>query len=154
MWQTRIGHGSPLGGIEWGMAVHDGLVFAPLSDINQDDPQNAGGMFALDVKTGKVVWHTPSPKLTCLAQRGCNAALIALPTVIAGRRVCWFDGWPSAGLCRKNRRSHLGLRYGTQFDTVDNVPAHGGSFGGSWTHHCRRNDVCEFRLHSRSCRAM
>jgi polyvinyl alcohol dehydrogenase (cytochrome) len=131
VWQTRIGHGSPLGGIEWGMAVHDGLVFAPLSDINRDDPQSAGGMFALDVKTGKVVWHTPSPKLTCLAQRGCNAALIAPPTVIAGAVfVGSMDGHLRA-YAEKTGEVIWDNDTAHTFDTVDGVPAHGGSFGAT-----------------------
>src|ERR1022692_4945830 len=32
VWQTRIGVGGKLGGVEWGMAASEGVVFAPLSD--------------------------------------------------------------------------------------------------------------------------
>lgn len=131
LWQTRIGHGSPLGGIEWGVAVHDGLVFAPLSDINREDPQAAGGLFALDVKTGKVVWHTPSPKLTCMEQRGCNAALIAPPTVIAGAvLVGSMDGHLRA-YAEKTGEVIWDCDTAHKFDTIDRVPGNGGSFGST-----------------------
>ena len=32
VWQTRIGLGGKLGGVEWGMAAGNGVVFAPLDE--------------------------------------------------------------------------------------------------------------------------
>ena len=68
VWQTRIGKGGKLGGVLWGMAAAEGLVFAPLSDMGSANP---GGLFALDPASGKIVWEAPAPKPPCAGQRGC-----------------------------------------------------------------------------------
>ncbi|MGH9561238.1 MAG: PQQ-binding-like beta-propeller repeat protein, partial [Terracidiphilus sp.] len=62
VWQTRIGRGGPLGGIEWGPAANKDTVFAALSDFAMKpgpeglmpDPAGGGGMFALGLTDGRV----------------------------------------------------------------------------------------------------
>ncbi len=67
VWQTRIGRGGALGGIEWGMTVDDANVYAPLSDINgQGKPM--GGLFALNKKDGAKVWQAESAENTLYRQ--------------------------------------------------------------------------------------
>jgi polyvinyl alcohol dehydrogenase (cytochrome) len=84
VWQTRIGKGSTLGGVLWGIAGHQGIAYVPLSDIDRQQPAAGGGMFAIDAATGKVLWHTPPPAPSCLPKPGCNAAQLAPPSVIDG----------------------------------------------------------------------
>ncbi|HYL74643.1 MAG TPA: PQQ-binding-like beta-propeller repeat protein [Bryobacteraceae bacterium] len=85
VWQTRIGQGGPLGGIVWGSAADDQKVYIPLSDIFARGPGAlSGGMFALDIATGKLVWNTPAPKPACAGKAGCSAAQIAPPTLLPG----------------------------------------------------------------------
>jgi len=84
VWQTRIGKGSTLGGILWGIAGHRGIAYVPLSDIDRQKPDAGGGMFAIDGSTGKVIWHTPPPAPACLTKPGCNSAQLAPPSAIDG----------------------------------------------------------------------
>ncbi|MEX0942757.1 MAG: PQQ-binding-like beta-propeller repeat protein [Pseudomonadales bacterium] len=62
LWNTRLGEGTPLGGIHWGMATDGQRVFAPINDpvslwaLSKSEP----GMNALDVTTGKILWRTPT----------------------------------------------------------------------------------------------
>jgi polyvinyl alcohol dehydrogenase (cytochrome) len=83
VWQTRIGRGSALGGIEWGMSVDDENVYAPLSDINGKGLP-MGGLFALRQKDGMKVWQAPPPKPACAGKPGCSAAQMAPATMIPG----------------------------------------------------------------------
>jgi polyvinyl alcohol dehydrogenase (cytochrome) len=68
-WQTRIGRGEPLGGIQWGMATDGINVYVALSDVAAKegtgifggprlvaDPKSGGGLFALRIETGAKVW--------------------------------------------------------------------------------------------------
>src|SRR6266702_2557624 len=84
VWQTRIGHGGALGGIEWGSAADSENIYVALSDINPRKPETGGGMFALRLATGEKVWHTPAPKPPCLGKAGCTAAQMAAVTLIPG----------------------------------------------------------------------
>jgi polyvinyl alcohol dehydrogenase (cytochrome) len=95
LWQERIGHGSALGGIQWGSAADNNNVYAALSDIGflpptagaapgppQLDPRSGGGLFALSLATGKRVWATPHPG--CGDRPGCSPAQSAAVTAIPG----------------------------------------------------------------------
>jgi len=92
VWQTRIGRGGTLGGIEWGSSADTDYLYAPLSDtalipIKGDDPDlnpsKGGGVFALDVATGKIMWHAVPPA-SCRGIRHCSPANSAPTTVIPG----------------------------------------------------------------------
>jgi polyvinyl alcohol dehydrogenase (cytochrome) len=92
VWQTRVGAGGPLGGVEWGSSADSEQVYVPLSDTTpvprKDDdpglnPNKGGGVFALNVATGKVVWHVSPPK-ACGGRQHCGPANSAPTTVIPG----------------------------------------------------------------------
>jgi polyvinyl alcohol dehydrogenase (cytochrome) len=83
VWQTRIGRGGALGGIEWGLTVDDANVYAPLSDINGQG-KDMGGLFALRKKDGVKVWQAAPPKPACTGKPGCSAAQMAPATMIPG----------------------------------------------------------------------
>jgi polyvinyl alcohol dehydrogenase (cytochrome) len=95
LWQERIGHGSALGGIQWGPAADNVNVYAALSDIGflppaagappgppQPDPRSGGGLFAINLATGKRAWATSHPG--CGDRPGCSPAQSAAVTVIPG----------------------------------------------------------------------
>ena len=46
------------------------------------DPTSGGGMFALDLATGKIVWHAPPSD--CHGDTSCSPAQTAAPSVIPG----------------------------------------------------------------------
>ena len=92
VWQTKIGQGGPLGGIEWGSSTDAEHVYVPLSDTvpifkkDEDtdlDPDKGGGIFALDLATGKITWHTTPPP-ACKGLHHCGPANSAPTTVIPG----------------------------------------------------------------------
>src|SRR5262249_13308701 len=68
IWQTRVGKGGTLGGIEWGSAADQSHVYVALSDSVRTaipnsfnttlDPKLGGGMFALSLDKGERVWYT------------------------------------------------------------------------------------------------
>jgi polyvinyl alcohol dehydrogenase (cytochrome) len=86
LWQTRAGEGSPLGGSQWGSASDGQKVYVAISDVGIGgapdpkspqgfrlilDPKKGGGLHALDLKTGKIVWtakaaHAPRVRRTVL----------------------------------------------------------------------------------------
>ena len=100
LWQTRVGEGSALGGSQWGSASDGKMVYVAISDIvvggEADpsspagfrltlDPKKGGGLHALDLATGKIVWSakpTPcsSPKMDCSPAQ--SAAVTAIPGAI------------------------------------------------------------------------
>jgi polyvinyl alcohol dehydrogenase (cytochrome) len=92
LWSVRIGNGGTLGGIQWGSASDGANVYVALSDMgrivvegnpNTDvDPKIGGGMFALDLATGKTVWHTPPAD--CGLRARCSPAQLAAVSAIEG----------------------------------------------------------------------
>ena len=126
IWETRIGKGGVLGGIEFGGAASDTRVYFPLSDWTPD-PKSGGGMFALDIATGKQLWSTPAPQPACLDKDGCSASQQAPATAIA-------DAVFSGSLDGHIRAYDVldgnilwDFDTAREFPTVNQVAAHGGS---------------------------
>lgn len=73
IWKTRIGQGSPLGGVHWGMTYIGDTLFVPNADrtTGQVDFPRQPGLHAIDMKTGEVLWYTPAPQRCADGQRGC-----------------------------------------------------------------------------------
>ncbi|MBV9182706.1 MAG: PQQ-binding-like beta-propeller repeat protein, partial [Acidobacteria bacterium] len=84
LWKTRLGHGGPLGGIQWGGAIDHQRAYFPLSDYDDQNPLLGGGLFALNLLTGRQIWHSQPPPPACHGAFGCSAAQMAPPTVIPG----------------------------------------------------------------------
>lgn len=77
LWKSRIAHGGPLGGIQWGGAADSRYAYFPVSDYDDSNPLVGGGLFALDLWTGKRAWYAPPPKPACAGAFGCSAAQMA-----------------------------------------------------------------------------
>ncbi len=119
LWKTQVGAGSPLGGVEWGIAADGKYLFVPVSDIGEifdeigiaagappsHEYKSPGkpGISALDPFTGKVVWYTPAPIAPChyagdrskdFAKGACVRAQSAAPAVMPGIVFSGtLDGW-------------------------------------------------------------
>jgi polyvinyl alcohol dehydrogenase (cytochrome) len=88
IWERRVGKGSALGGIEFGMAADGSKLYAAVADHATRDGRP--GLTALDAATGKILWHTPGPQIEgCERQEGefrhiCSPAQSAAVTAIPG----------------------------------------------------------------------
>jgi polyvinyl alcohol dehydrogenase (cytochrome) len=131
LWQSRVGHGGLLGGIQWGGAADGRNAYFTLSDYSDTDPFAGGGLFALNLRTGKQVWYAAPPKPQCVKEYGCSAAQMAPPTVIAG---IVFAGSLDGHLRAYDARNGTVIwDFDTdrEFGTTNGLKAHGGSLNGA-----------------------
>jgi polyvinyl alcohol dehydrogenase (cytochrome) len=141
LWQTRAGQGTALGGSQWGSASDGEKVYVAISDVAVGakpdstvpqgfsltlDPKQGGGLHALDLKTGKIVWS--AKPLPCAADRAnCSpaqsAAVTAIPGVVFSGS---FDGHLRA-YSTSSGKVLWDMDTAREFATVNGKPAHGGS---------------------------
>jgi polyvinyl alcohol dehydrogenase (cytochrome) len=141
LWQTRVGNGGVLGGSQWGSASDEERIYVAISDLALSavpdpkstkgyrlvlDPHKGGGLYALDSRTGKIVWSAPA--IPCDASRtSCSPAQSAAVTVIPG---VVFSG-SLDGHLRAYSASTGGVLWDTDtarnFSTVNGKPGNGGS---------------------------
>jgi polyvinyl alcohol dehydrogenase (cytochrome) len=130
IWQKRLAHGGPLGGIQWGGAADARYVYYPISDW-QDSSTAGGGLYALKLKDGSKAWYVPPAKPDCASSVGCSAAQMAPPTLIPG---VLFSGSLDGHLRAYSTKDGTVLwDFNTlqDFQTVNGASAHGGSLNGS-----------------------
>lgn len=145
LWQSRIGKGGPLGGIQWGPAADRDTVYVALSDFGLQisdpsrvqanegfgpDPNAGGGLFALKLTTGEKIWDTPSPGKGCKT-KGCSPSQSAAVTAISG---AVFSGALDGHLRAYSTKDGTVLwDYDTvrDYETVNMVKAKGGSIDGA-----------------------
>ena len=138
LWQTRVGRGGTLGGIQWGSTSDGARMYVALSDIGfvggsvaqklVADPKAGGGLFALDAATGKKVWAAAPP--VCGERPSCSpaqsAAISSIPGVVfSGSVDGHLRGYSSAG-------GEVIWDFDTarEFPTLNGVPGKGGSMDG------------------------
>jgi polyvinyl alcohol dehydrogenase (cytochrome) len=91
VWQTRVGKGGTMGGVQWGSATDGTNIYVANSDIGRimltysnstdADPKQGGGMFALRLSDGERVWF--QPPAVCARPR-CSPAQSAAVSAIPG----------------------------------------------------------------------
>ncbi len=136
LWQTRIGRGSALGGVQWGSAVDGSNVYAAVSDVaarpaaagsTDSDPKVGPGLYALKLATGERVWATPHPPCD---RPGCRPSQSAAVTAISG---VVFSG-SMDGHLRAYSMATGKIIWDVdtirEYQTVDGVPGKGGSIDG------------------------
>jgi polyvinyl alcohol dehydrogenase (cytochrome) len=86
VWQTRLGAGSALGGIQWGFAADDQLVYVAVADMLGSNPARRPGVHAVRIATGETVWYSPAPPPACSwpATFACSNATSGAVTLIPG----------------------------------------------------------------------
>jgi polyvinyl alcohol dehydrogenase (cytochrome) len=143
VWQTRVGQGSALGGVQWGMASDGQKVYAPNSDVGRTrrtggdptdprryvlDPKQGGGLTALRVTDGSKAWY--APPAACGDVPGCSpgqsAAVSAIPgAVFSGS----LDGHLRA-FASEDGAVLWDFDTARDFTTANGVSAKGGAIDG------------------------
>jgi len=137
LWKTNIGHGGPLGGIEWGPAADSETVYAALSDFGFSagpegsipDPKAGGGLFAIKLATGEKVWVARPAPGGCAVPR-CSPAQSAAVTVIPGVIFSGADDGHLRAYSAEDGTVMWDFDTARDFDTVNKIKAHGGSIDG------------------------
>jgi polyvinyl alcohol dehydrogenase (cytochrome) len=135
LWQTRVGKGGAVGGIVWGSAADQDHVYVANSDVRFMpgglrllDPSAGGGLFSLELASGKIAWKVPP--FECGRRKQCSPALSAAVTVIPG---VVFSGGVS-GYLRAYATSNGSLLWESdtagEHGTVNGVAARGGAMEG------------------------
>jgi len=149
VWQRRVGRGGSLGGVQWGSAVDQDNVYVAVSDIGVRaaaegtvgaqkapfggrsfllEPGVGGGIYALKLATGEIVWRTPHPG--CRDAPGCSPAQSAAVTAIPG---VVFSGGLDGHLrayAVSDGQIIWDVDTAKEYSTVNGVAAHGGSLDG------------------------
>src|SRR5947207_6624829 len=133
LWQTRVGAGGPLGGIMWGSAADQDHVYVANSDVWFDgyktlNPNAGGGLFALDLATGKISMQVPP--VPCGSRSQCSPALSAAVTAIPG---VVFSGGVSGHLrayATDDARLLWEVDTAREYPIVNGVSARGGAMDG------------------------
>ncbi len=131
VWQTRVSNGGTQGGVIWGSSSDDKTAYFSLSDWNPAKPEDGGGVAAVEIATGKIVWKTPAPTPACLSMKGCSAAQPGATTLIPG---AVFAGSLDGHLRAYDTASgKIVWDFDTMrdFDTVNGIKARGGSINGT-----------------------
>jgi polyvinyl alcohol dehydrogenase (cytochrome) len=134
IWKTRIGKGGALGGVHWGMASDGNRLYAtnadnPLAlDKRDSSTHAAAGIYALDVKTGKTLWYTPSPP--CPGEKDCMAVNSAAPAVVPG--LVFAGGLDGHIRAYRTESGAVVWDYNTAvpFQTINGVAGEGGAIDG------------------------
>ena len=125
VWQQRVAQGSSSGGVFWGSATDGVNIYAANADFVADNPAASGGMNAVDLRTGRVVWSVPGAG--CANRTPCKPSQAAAVTLIPGAA---FSGTMDGRLRAYSARDGKVLwEYDTarEFATVNGVKANGGS---------------------------
>jgi len=133
LWSRSYAKGGMLGGFEWGSASDGQYFYAPASDITFKnpaifgrggvEPELGGGLFAVRVTDGAVVWRTAAPPCTAPCSPAQSAPSAAMPGVV-------FSGSIDGNLrAYSTRDGRIIWSFDTArpFDTVNGVKASGGS---------------------------
>ena len=121
LWSRKVGRGSIQGGVHWGMAWGESVLYVPINDMNNTrngdylDPALARpGVHAIDTRTGEILW-SHIQKNVCRADKefcdpGVSAPITAMPGAVfaghldgfiraydknTGRKLWEFDSRPS-----------------------------------------------------------
>ena len=150
LWQTRVGRGGHLGGVQWGSAADNSRIYVAVSDtifgpvppgtaggqVSPFDPnvtwlldsKTGGGLHALSLESGEKVWQTPHPG--CNNVPGCGPAQSAAVTAIPG---IVFSGGLDGHLraySADDGRIVWDEDTKREYRTVNGVAARGGSMDG------------------------
>ena len=138
IWQTRVGIGGSLGGVQWGSAADASRVYVALSDVGRvmltfnqftdADRTSGGGMSALRLSDGEPVWS--APPVPCDDRPRCSPAQSAAVTAIPG--VAFSGSLDGHMRAYSTEDGTIVWDFDTvrSYETVNGVQAWGGSIDG------------------------
>ena len=138
LWERRIGLGGTMGGVQWGSAADGTNIYVALSDIGRvmlphtqftdADPKRGGGMFALRLRDGTQVWHTPA--IPCDGRPRCSPAQSGAVSAIPGVAFSGSIDGHIRAYAADTGRVVWDFDTVREYQTVNGVPARGGSLDG------------------------
>lgn len=140
VWQSRVGRGGVQGGVHFGMAAGDGLLYVPINDMFypedltrydfQHDPRP--GIYALDPATGNEVWAQPADNV-CPEDRKewCDEGISAPATAIPGGVIAGHMSGRLRIYAAKDGKVLWDFNTLREFETVSGEVGRGGSMSGS-----------------------
>lgn len=97
LWSQRVGEGTALGGVHWGIASYGDKVIVPINDpLISKDPKfvSKAGVYAFDIRSGKPAWsYAAKPDCTgerarlvtnCESRFGFSAAPLVIDGAVVG----------------------------------------------------------------------
>jgi polyvinyl alcohol dehydrogenase (cytochrome) len=141
LWQTKAGEGGGLGGSQWGSASDGQKVYVAISDVGLGgvpdpkspqgfrltlDPKKGGGLHALDLNTGKIVWSA-KPARCAEGRTDCSPAQSAAVTAIPGVVFSGSVDGHLRGYSTATGEVLWDTDTAHEFEAVNGKPAHGGS---------------------------
>lgn len=138
IWQTRVGLGGTMGGVQWGSAADQSNVYVAVSDIGRlmltystftdADPKRGGGMFALRLDNGERVWYTPP--VGCGDRPRCSPAQSQAVSAILGVAFSGSVDGHMRAYSTTNGSVLWDFDTVRTYETVNGVPGRGGSLDG------------------------
>jgi polyvinyl alcohol dehydrogenase (cytochrome) len=139
LWQTRVGKGGSLGGVQWGSAMDDKNVYVALADMGRvrltysqstdADPKAGGGMFALRLTDGKQVWHTEPA--ACGDRPRCSPAQSGAVSAMPGIAFSGSEDGHIRAYSMADGKVAWDFDTEREYKTVNGVAGRGGSLDGA-----------------------
>jgi polyvinyl alcohol dehydrogenase (cytochrome) len=132
LWESKLGNGGALGGIEWGPAADLDNVYVAVADVGGPPDKRRPGLTALKIATGEKLWQVPAPAAKCAwgASRCINAqsaAVTVIPGVVFSGTT---DGWLRAYSIKDGAVIWEIDTAEKAYGTVNGVQARGGTLDG------------------------
>ncbi len=138
LWESRIGQGGSMGGVQWGSAADAENAYVALSDLGRvmltytqftdADRARGGGMFALRLRDGARVWYTPP--VPCDTRPRCSPAQSGAVSASGGVAFSGSLDGHIRGYAAADGRVVWDFDTVREYETVNGVPARGGSLDG------------------------
>lgn len=132
VWTQLVGRGGFMGGIHWGMATDEEVLYVPINDRGpydlNPDKDKSPGLHAVDIEDGSILWSTiEEDRCSTFELRGCgpglSAAITLTPEVVFGGTL---DGWLKA-YAKADGRELWAYDTKRDYEAVNGVRAFGGA---------------------------
>lgn len=129
LWQTSTGKGMASGGIMWGTATDGKNVYAGNNYFNTKEPEETGGVTAIDLVTGNKVWSVPA--LSCADRERCKPSHGAAVTVIPGVVFTGTMDGRLRALSTVDGKTLWEVDTARDYETINGIKANGGSMSNA-----------------------